>query len=152
METKEIVVHVNDAKLTLDKYLLFEYTCLEQRKQGQNVYFRFERDDEVPYIEELRKLEAEYPKFKIGSMLSVTLMPIVTFVLATIFLVVFLIDRKNFNFTLMFSLLMIPALLILVLTVVFTIVRLKRFRNIEKIKDPIDQEFREKIIELKNKK
>ena len=85
-------------------------------------------------------------------MLSVTLMPILTFVLATIFLVVFLIDRKNFNFTLMFSLLMIPALLILVLTVVFTIVRLKRFRNIEKIKDPIDQEFREKIIELKNKK
>ena len=84
-------------------------------------------------------------------MLSVTLMPIVTFVLATIFLAVFLIDKKNFNFTLMFSLLMIPALLILVLTVVFTIVRLKRIRNIEKVKDPVDQEFREKIVELRKK-
>lgn len=151
METKEIVVNVNDAKLTLDKYLLFEYTCVKQKQQGQNVYFKFERDDSVPYIEELRKLEESYPKFKIGSMLTVTLMPILTFVLATIFLVVFLIDKQHFNFTLMFSLLMIPALLILVLTVVFTVVRLKRVRNIEKTKDPIDQEIREKIAELKAK-
>ena len=151
METKEIVVNGNDAKLTLDKYLLFEYTCVVQKQQGQNVYFKFERDDSIPYINELRELEAQYPKFKVGSMLSVTLMPIVTFVLATIFLVVFLIDKKNFNFTLMFSLLMIPALLILVLTVVFTIVRLKRIRNIEKVKDPVDQEFREKIVELRKK-
>ena len=116
------------------------------------MYFKFERDDSVPYINELRKLEESYPKFKIGSMLTVTLMPILTFVLATIFLVVFLIDKQHFNFTLMFSLLMIPALLILVLTVVFTVVRLRRIRNIEKTKDPIDQEMREKIAELKAKK
>ena len=152
MEIKEIVVNINDAKITLDKFLLFEYKCVEQKSQGKNVYFKFERNDEVPYIEDLRKLEKTYPNFKIGTMSMISLMPIVTFALVTIFLVVFLVDRKNFNFTLMFSLLMIPALLVLVLTVVLTIVRLKRIRRIEIDKPKAEEEYSLKIQEIKSKK
>lgn len=151
METKEIVVNINDAKITLEKYLLFDYECVEQRQQGNNVYFRFQRNDDVPYIEELRELEATYPNYKIGSLMTISLMPIVTFVLVTIFLVVFLLDRKNFNFTLMFSLLMIPALLVLVLTVILTVVRLKRIRKVDKEKASVDLEYKEKIRKIKEK-
>ena len=152
METKEVVVNINDAKLTLDKYLLFEYKCVEQKTQGRNIYFKFQRDDEIPYIDELRKLEASYPTYKIGTMSMVSLMPIVAIALVTIFLVVYLTNRSSFNFTLMFSLLMIPALLVLVLTVLLTIFRLKRIRRIDTEKPKVDEEYKEKIKQLKGEK
>lgn len=152
METKEVVVNINDAKLTLDKYLLFVYKCVEQKTQGRNIYFKFQRDDEVSYIDELRKLEASYPTYKIGTMSMVSLMPIVAIALVTIFLVVYLTNRSSFNFTLMFSLLMIPALLVLVLTVLLTIFRLKRIRRIDTEKPKVDEEYKEKIEQLKAKK
>lgn len=152
MEIKELVVNVNNAKITLDKYLIFEYKCLEQRQIGNKVYFKFERDDSVPYYDELVKLENEYGDFKIRNMMPISLMPIVTFALVTIFLVVFLIDREHFNFTLMFSLLMIPALLVLLLTVLFTILRMKNIKKIEIEKPKKDFEYQEKVRELKEKK
>ena len=151
METINVAVNINDAKLTLDKYLIFDYKCVSQIQQGKNVSFTFQRDDEVPYIEELRELEKTYPKYKIGSLTFVSLMPILTFILATIFLVVFLIDRQNFNFTLMFSLLMIPALAILVLTVILTVVRLSRIRKIDKEKESTDLKFQDAVAKLKAK-
>ena len=152
METKELSVNANNAKLVLDKHLLFEWKCIEQRNVGKNVYFKFQRDDQVPYYEELVKLEKEFPNYKVGSFLTVSLMPIVTFALVTIFLIVFLIDKEHFNFTLMFSLLMIPALLVLVLTVVFTILRFKSISRIEKEKPLLESEYKQKIAELKLKK
>ena len=134
MEIKEIVVNNVNAQLTLDKYLIFEYKCLEQRNMGTKTYFKFERDDSVPYYQELVKLEQEYGDFKIKNMTGVSLMPIITFILVTIFLVVFLIDKEHFNFTLMFSLLMIPALVILAFTVVLTVIKLRSFSKVNKEK------------------
>lgn len=152
MEIKEVVVTNENAQITLDKYLIFEYKCLEQRNMGNKTYFKFERDNEVPYYEELVKLEQEYGEYKIKSMTGVSLMPIITFVLVTIFLVVFLIDKEHFNFTLMFSLLMIPALLVLVFTVALTVIKLKAISKINKEKPNKDLEYKEKVDELKARK
>ena len=152
MEEKEIAVNINNAKLVLDKHLLFKWECVEQRNVGKTIYFKFKRDNEVPYYDELVKLENEYPDYKIKSLIPVSLMPIVTFALVTIFLVVFLMDRENFNFTLMFSLLMIPAMLVLLLTVLFTVLRLKAINKIDKEKPTMENMYREKIAELEKQK
>ena len=152
METKIIKTNDINERQLLETYSIFEYKCVERTVNGRKITLKLVRDDSVPYYQELVKLEQEYGEFKIKNMTGVSLMPIITFILVTIFLVVFLIDKEHFNFTLMFSLLMIPALVVLAFTVVLTVIKLRSFSKVNKEKPNKDLEYKEKVAKLKEKK
>ena len=94
MEEKVVITNQNNEKQILDSYLIFEYKCLEKKYQGNKVIYRFQRDDSVSYIEELRKLENEYGGYHIGSMLPTIILPVISIILFTIFLVLMFVLKE----------------------------------------------------------
>ena len=148
MEKKTVITNLVNEKQVLDTYFLFEYKCLEKKYQGDKIILEFERDDSVPYIQELRNLEYQYGSYKVGSMLPTVICPIISFILFTVFLILmFALD--DFNLILYFCALMLPAILFLVISALFMILRIRMVNKIEKEKPIKDEEFRKKIAELK---
>ena len=78
MEKEVVTTNQINEKLVLDKHFIFEYKCDEKKVIGSKIELHFSRDDEVPYIEELRKLENEYGEYKIGSMIPMFIFPAVS--------------------------------------------------------------------------
>ena len=149
MEKKIVITNQMNEKQILDTYLLFEYKCLEKKQQGKKIIFEFERDDSVSYIKELRNLEYQYGSYKVGSMLPTTILPIISFVLFTIFLVLMFALGDNFNLLLYFLTLVLPALIFLALSAVLMFLRIRSINKIENEKPLKDQEYRQKIEKLK---
>ena len=149
MEKKTVITNQINEKQVLDTYLLFEYKCLEKKQQGNKIIYEFERDDSVPYIHELRNLEYEYGSYKVGSMLPTIICPLISFVLFTVFLVLMFVMKDDFNVILYFCSLMLPALLFLAMSALFMVLRIRMVNKIEKEKPIKDEEYRQKIAELK---
>lgn len=149
MEEKVVITNQNNEKQILDSYLIFEYKCLEKKYQGNKVIYRFQRDDSVSYIDELRKLENEYGGYHIGSMLPTIILPVISIILFTIFLVLMFVLKDNFNLILYFCSLILPALLFLFLGAVFMFLRIRMINKIEKEKPIKDNEYRQKVANLK---
>ena len=149
MEKKTVITNQMNEKQILDTYLLFEYKCLEKKQQGKKIIFEFERDDSVSYIKELRNLEYQYGSYKVGSMLPTTILPIISFVLFTVFLVLMFALGDNFNLLLYFLTLVLPALIFLALSAVLMVLRIRSINKIENEKPLKDQEYRQKIEKLK---
>ena len=110
MEKKTVITDQVNEKQILDTYLLFEYKCKEKKTQGNKIIYEFERDDSVPYINELKNLEYQYGSYKVGSMLPTMILPVISFILFTIFLVLMFALGENFNLLLYFLTLVPPFL------------------------------------------
>lgn len=149
MEEKVVITNQYNEKQILDSYLIFEYKCLEKKYQGNKVIYRFQRDDSVSYIDELRKLENEYGGYHIGSMLPTIILPVISIILFTVFLVMMFVLKDNFNLILYFCSLILPALLFLFLGAVFVFLRIRMINKIEKEKPIKDNEYRQKVANLK---
>ena len=149
MEKKTVITDQVNEKQILDTYLLFEYKCKEKKTQGKKIIYEFERDDSVPYINELKNLEYQYGSYKVGSMLPTMILPVISFVLFTVFLVLMFALGENFNLLLYFLTLVLPALLFLAASALFMVMRIRSINKIEKEKPIKDQEYRQKIAELK---
>ena len=98
MQEKQIKTNLVNERLVIEKHLLFKWKCLERKQEGKNVYLKFSRDDSLPYIKELEQLENEYGEYKIGSMVPAIALPVVALVLLTVFLILFITLKDNFNF------------------------------------------------------
>ena len=149
MEEKIVTTDLMNEKLVLDKHLLFEWKCLDRKYVGSHVEMRFVRDDSVPYIKKLRKLEKSYGDPRIRSMIPTIILPIISIGLFTAFLVVFFINRDNFNFLLYFLSLLLPAIICLLGAVVFMILRSRAIGKIETEKSKKEEEYRKKIEQIK---
>lgn len=152
MEEKIIKTNEINERQLIDTYSIFEYKCVGRTVKGKRVTLKFIRDDSVPYIDELKKLEYQYGGYHIGSFLPTLLLPGLSFVLFTVFLVLMLTLKENFNLMLYFFTLVLPALLFLVLGVVLMILRARMIGKIENEKPNKDLEYRQKVNLLKQKK
>ena len=150
MEKTVVASYINE-KVVLDKHEIFLYKCIERKNIGRKVIVTFTRDESLPYINDIKKLEEQYPNYMVGTMLPTLICPVISFGLLTAFLVVFFLTKPEFNLPLFFSALMIPAILLLVVSVIFMILRVKKLSKIEKEKPIIDKEFREKVNQIVSK-
>lgn len=148
MEEKTVITNSNNEKLVLDKHLLFLWKCEEKKVIGSRIELRFSRDDSVPYIEELRKLEIEFGEYRVGTMLPTIILPAISMVLFTVFLVIFLLNKDNFNFTPYFFSIILPALILLLASMVFMFLRTSKINKIAKEKPLKEQEYQAKIERL----
>lgn len=152
MEKVTVITNPLNEHLVLDKYTLFEYKCEEKKIIGKKIQFTFSRDDSVPYIEDLRKLEKEFGEYKIRPMWLTIVSPIISFMLFSVFLVLFVSMGKSFNMNIYFPGLLIPAIVFLLVGVLIMVFRGKALQKIDKEKPIKEQEYREKIKKLKEKK
>lgn len=151
MEKVTRITNKLNEQIVIDKYLLFEWKLTKQEEQGRKIVLEFERDDSVPYIEELRKLENSYYEYHIGPMFLSIIFPIIAFIFLTIFLVLMIIQRGNFKTEIYFPSLMIPAFVFLLLGVLITFLRSKAINKIDVDKPIKEVEMREKIKQIKSK-
>lgn len=149
MEEKIIKTNEINERQLIESYSIFEYKCVERTVKGKKITLRFVRDDSVSYINELRKLQAEYGSYRVGSMLPTLLLPAISFVLLTVFLVLMFALKENFNLLLYFFTLVLPGLLCLILGVLFMILRIRMIGKIQGEKPKRDHEYREKVRQLK---
>ena len=148
MEEKTVITNSNNEKLVLDKHFLFLWKCEEKKVVGGHIEIRFSRDDSVPYIDELRKLENEFGEYRVGTMLPTIILPAISMVLFTVFLVIFLLNRDNFNFPLYFFSIVLPALLLLLASMIFMFLRTSKINKIAREKPLKEQEYQAKIDKL----
>lgn len=148
MEEKTVITNNNNEKLVLDKHLLFLWKCEEKKVIGSRIELRFSRDDSAPYIEELRKLEIEFGEYRVGTMLPTIILPAISMVLFTVFLVIFLLNKDNFNFIPYFFSIILPALILLLASMVFMFLRTSKINKIAKEKPLKEQEYQAKIERL----
>lgn len=151
MEKVTRITNKLNEQIIIDKYLLFEWKLVKQEEQGHKIVLEFERDDSVPYIEELRKLENSYYEYHIGPMFLSIFFPIIAFIFLTVFLVLMIIQRGSFKTAIYFPALMLPAFVFLLLGVLITFFRSKAINKIDVEKPIKEAEMREKIKELKSK-
>ena len=151
MEEKTIITSYINEKAVLDKHEIFLYKCLERKIVGKKVLIKFSRDDNKPYINEIKTLEMQYPNYLIGSMLPTFICPIISLLLLTAFLISFFVTKPNFNFVLFFCIFVIPAILSLLIAVLTMILRVRTISNIEKEKPEVDRKFKEKVQEILSK-
>jgi len=151
MEEKVVYTDSVNEKCVLEKHELFLYKCEERQYIGKRIKIRFSRDDSPKYIEELKKLEETYPKYKIGSMLPTFIFPAIAIILFTVFLVLFVLNKENFNLLLYFGVLAVPAILCLFASVLFMFLRARMIKRIEIEKPETDQKYQEKIKEIISK-
>lgn len=149
MEKKVVTTNQINEKLVLDKHFIFEYKCDEKKVIGSKIELHFSRDDEVPYIEELRKLENEYGEYKIGSMIPMFIFPAVSFILFTVFVILYFLDKAHGNTLIYFLSLALPGILSLIGAFLFMFFRTRKIGLIEKEKPQKDEEFKQKVAKLK---
>ena len=152
METKIIKTNEINERQLIDTYSIFEYKCTERTVNGKRITLKFVRDDSVPYIDELKKLQYQYGSYNVGSMLPTLLLPAVSFLLFTVFLILMFALGEMFNLLLYFCTLVLPALLLLILGVVFMVLRIRMIGKVQSEKPKKDQEYREKVRILKQGK
>ena len=149
MEEKKVITNSLNEKLVLDTKLLFEWKCLEKKVVGGKIHFAFSRDDQKPYHQELVKLENEYGEYRIHSLIPSFVLAGLSFVLITIFFILFLINRENY--VIYFFAIVLPALACLMGAVIFTIFRFLSYNKLLKEKPDKDQIYVAKIKALKDK-
>ena len=152
METKIIKTNDLNERQLLDTYSIFEYKCVQRTVKGKSIILKFERDDSVPYINELKKLQYQYGSYRVGSMLPTLILPAVSFIFLTIFLVLMFALGDKFNWLLYFFTLVLPGLIFLILGVVLMVLRVRMIGKIQSEKPNKDREYREKVRLLKEGK
>ena len=145
MEEKTVITNSMNEQLVFDKHTLFLWKCEEKKVVGKNIEFRFSRDDSLPYIEEIRKLENEFGEYHVGSMLPTIVLPAISIVLFTVFLIIYLFNKDNFNFSLYFFSILLPALFFLLVAMVLMFLRTNKINKITREKPLKEQEYKAKI-------
>ena len=152
MKEKVVETTIGKEKFVFDKYSLFEYKCLEEKRIGKKAIFRFQRDDSVPYIDELRKLENEYGEIKIKKPIPLFIFPVISFLLISAYLIL-IINRESDKQFLIYTLaVLLPGVLFIAASLLYT---LWYATYIKKVPDLIEQKnnyYQTKIQEKKKKK
>ena len=152
METKIIKTNEINERQLIETYSIFEYKCVERTVKGKRITLKFERDDSVPYINELKKLQYQYGSYNVGSMLPTLILPAISFIFLTVFLVLMFALGDKFNLILFFCTLVLPGLLCLILGVVLMILRVRMIGKVQSEKPNKDREYKEKVRLLKEGK
>ena len=151
MKKIEVITNQINEKYVMDKYILFQYRCLDRKLEKGKIYLTFEEDDSLPYYQDLKRLEKEYGDYKIFPLFPILLFPVTAFILLTIFLIIYFVNKDTISYVTLFLSLMLPALIILLVGAALFGIHLIHISKIEKEKPEKDELYRKRIEELKKK-
>ena len=130
---------------------LFDWKLVkEEKKDNAPSVLYFERDENVPYYKEMVEIENSISPKLIP--FWVLIIPVaIAFSLVTVFLILFLINRDNFDTMKNFYLFFIPAMAFLLLDTLVFYLRSRQLVNYLKREDELVKQAETKIAELKKK-
>ena len=144
---------VNSYSVSRSVYLmgLFDWKLVkEEKKDDAPSILYFERDENVPYYQEMAEVEKEISPKLIP--FWVLIIPIaIAFILVTVYLALFLALRPNFDKMLFFFVLFVPAMVMLLLDTLIFYLRSKQLMNYLKNEDQLVKTAEEKMAEIKAK-
>ena len=144
---------VNSYSVSRSVYLmgLFVWKLVkEEKKDDAPSILYFERDENVPYYQEMAEVEKEISPKLIP--FWVLIIPIaIAFILVTVYLALFLALRPNFDKMLFFFVLFVPAMVMLLLDTLIFYLRSKQLMNYLKNEDQLVKTAEEKMAEIKAK-
>ena len=150
MEEKRLLVKSVYAQDIIKQHLVFDYKCIENTNNGKKTTLVFQRDDTTPYYNELVALEKKYKEYKGFPFIFIALLPLISLVLLTVFVVLLAINNFNVDMTL-FVALMVPAILILMLTAILSALHIFKLKKVQEEKEKQLVEFDKIVQELKTK-
>ena len=144
---------VNSFSVTRSVYLmgLFDWKLVkEEKKEGAPSTLYFERDDSVPYYQEMVEVEKEISPKLIP--FWVLLIPIaIAFALVTTYLILYLTMRPNFDVLKYFLILFVPSMVMLLLDTGIFWLRSRQLMNYLKNEETLVKNAEEKMAAIRAK-
>ena len=144
---------VNSFSVTRSVYLmgLFDWKLVkEEKKEGAPSTLYFERDESVPYYQEMVEVEKEISPKLIP--FWVLLIPIaIAFALVTTYLILYLAMRPNFEVLKYFLILFVPSMVMLLLDTGIFWLRSKQLMNYLKNEETLVKNAEEKMAGIRAK-
>ena len=144
---------VNSFSVTRSVYLmgLFDWKLVkEEKKEGAPSTLYFERDESVPYYQEMVEVEKEISPKLIP--FWVLLIPIaIAFALVTTYLILYLATRPNFEVLKYFLILFVPSMVMLLLDTGIFWLRSKQLMNYLKNEETLVKNAEEKMAAIRAK-
>jgi len=144
---------VNSYSVTRSTYLmgLFDWKLVkEEKKENAPSILYFERDENVPYYQEMVEIEKETSPKLLPFWLLI--LPVaIAFTLVSLYLILYLSLRPNFDVFLFFCVLFIPAMALLLSDTLLFYLRSKQLMNYLKRENEIVKNAEDKMQALKEK-
>ena len=144
---------VNSFSVTRSVYLmgLFDWKLVkEEKKEGAPSTLYFERDETVPYYQEMVEVEKEISPQLIP--FWVLLIPIaISFALVTTYLILYLAMRPNFEVLKYFLILFVPSMVMLLLDTGIFWLRSRQLMNYLKNEETLVKNAEEKMAAIRAK-
>ena len=144
---------VNSYYVTRSVYLmgLFDWKLVkEDKKENAPSLLHFERDENVPYYQEMVEVEKEISPKLIP--FWVLIIPVaLAFILITVFLILYLSLKENFDVMKYFFFFFIPASVLLLLDTLIFYLRSKQLMNYMKQEEELVKNAEEKMKVIKEK-
>ena len=144
---------VNSFTVTRSVYLmgLFDWKLIkEEKKEGAPSTLYFERDESVPYYQEMVEVEKEISPKLIP--FWVLLIPIaIAFLLVTTYLILYLVMRPDFDILKYFLILFVPSMVMLLLDTGIFWYRSKQLMNYLKNEETLVKNAEEKMAKIRSK-
>ena len=144
---------VNSFSVTRSVYLmgLFDWKLVkEEKKEGAPSTLYFERDDSVPYYQEMVEVEKEIsPKLIPFWVLLITIA--IAFALVTTYLILYLTMRPNFDVLKYFLILFVPSMIMLLLDTGIFWLRSRQLMNYLKNEETLVKNAEEKMAAIRAK-
>ncbi len=144
---------VNSYTVSRSVYLmgLFDWKLVkEEKKENAPSILYFERDENVPYYQEMVEVEKETSP-KLFPFWFLLIPVIIAFILVTIYLILYLALKPNFDTLLFFFVLFVPASVMLLVDTLLFYLRSKQLMNYLKNEDTIVKNAEEKMQEIRAK-
>ena len=144
---------VNSYTVTRSVYLmgLFDWKLVNEEKHDNapSVLY-FERDENVPYYQEMVKAEKETEP-KLLPFWSLVVVVALAFVIMTVYLILWLTMRQTFRNTAYFYAFFIPAMVLLLIDTGLFYIRSRQLMNYLKNEDAVVKQAEEKMKKIKEK-
>lgn len=148
MEEKTVTFLNENKELVLSEVALFEYKVEKEQKGPFRSKLYLSRP-EKPYNADLDELEAQYKKFRFFPFFFTIICVIVAFVLVNVLFAIFFCNKALAGD--IWWAFIVPASLFLGGAVFLSVYRMRQMENFRILKNKQDQEFKQKIHEIKTK-
>ena len=144
---------VNSYSVGRSVYLmgLFDWKLVKEEKHDNapSVLY-FERDENVPYYQEMVEIEKELsPKLLPFWLLIVPVA--LSFVLITVYLILYLVNKDSFDKIMFFYIFFIPVIVLLLISTLVFFLRSRQLMNYLKNEEEVVKKMEEKMQELKKR-
>ena len=147
MEEKRITVENLNKDLVIAKYKIFDWKLKEEQNGFYFSKLIFERDEQTPYYQELKKLEAQYGEVKSIPFIAILIPSVLAVIIITVLLILFITNKEVAKAY--WAAFIVPAGISLITAMVFTFLKLRIFDQMVKELPDKNREYVQKVKELK---